>query len=307
MANTLFTETLSVRVRLSALAIAGISCLTTSTTPAQAVSLTLDPQPFTGSPASAKVTLDDQLDGAGRIRVKVDVGGIADLRGLFFNVADDSLLTGLQISGLNYLNALGNTISVANKNIQYSFSAGNVTSVGSKNNTMNGDGGSHTFDAGVEIGKEGIGKGDDFRSAWFTLSLSDAFLGSAASSRAQSGLQLSDFFNQSFGVRLMSVGVNRDGSSKLAGTAPSLSPVVTPPEPPIVVVASPPAVEVSPTPIVSNPPATNVSPVAVTPSVPEQPQQPTPVPEPGTNTAIALMIMLVYRWLKRHPQAQQPS
>lgn len=305
MANTRFTEMLSVRVLLSALAIAGSSFLTTSTAPAQAVSLTLDPQPFTGSPASATITLDDQLDGAGKIRVKVDVGGIADLRGLFFNIADDSLLTGLQISGLNYLNALGNTIGVANKDIQYAFNAGNVTRVGSKNNTMKGDGGSHTFDAGVEIGKEGIGKGDDFRSAWFTLSLSDAFLGSAASSRAQTGLQLSDFFNQSFGVRLMSVGVNRDGSSKLAGTLPSLSPVVTTPAPPIVAIATPPTVEVSPSPVVSNPPSVEVAPIPVTPGIPVQPQQPTPVPEPGTNTAIALMIMLVYRWQKRHPQAQQ--
>lgn len=226
MANTLFKDRSPAGVLLSALTLTGLSFFATSA-PAQALSLTLDPQPFTGSPASARITLDDQIDGAGKIRVKVDVGGIADLRGLFFNVSDDSLLSGLQITGLNYLNALGNTISVANKDVNSAFNAGKVTSVGSNSNTMNGDGGSHVFDAGVEIGKEGIGKGDDLRSAWFTLSLEDFFLKSSANLRFKDGLNLSYFSNQDFGVRLMSVGENRAGSSKLAGTSSSLPPVVT--------------------------------------------------------------------------------
>ncbi|HEY9643057.1 MAG TPA: hypothetical protein V6C57_21385, partial [Coleofasciculaceae cyanobacterium] len=221
--------------------IASLTAFSAMLAPAQAASFSMDLQPFTGSPASAKITLDDQAAGTGKIRFRADVGTgvIADLRGLFFNVSDDSLLSGLQIGGLQYLDATNKTISVADKNIAYSFSANSVTSVCSKSNTMQGDGNSHVFDAGVEIGKEGIGQGDDFRSAWFDLSLSDNFLKSQAGSKFQNGLQLSYFANQDFGVRLMSVGADRSGSSKLAGTSPSLTPVVVTPPAPTPVVTPP--------------------------------------------------------------------
>jgi hypothetical protein len=271
MRKALFKSASALQTSLCLLTIGGITFASASISPAQAASLSLDLNPFTGSPASTKVTLDDQLDGAGKIRFRADVSGIADLRGLFFNVSDDALLKGLQISGMNYLNANNQVVSVANQDISYSFNAGNVSSVGGQSNNMNGGSGSHVFDAGVEIGKEGIGKGDDFRSAWFTLSLSNSFLQSDAGAKYRSeGLKLSYFANQEFGARLMSVGQNREGSSKLAGTSPNIT------VPPVVVV----------------PPT-------------EQPQKPTEVPEPGSAAAFAFVAIGAYRLFKRNANVKQ--
>jgi hypothetical protein len=285
MGNSLRRYLSSAQVLSSTLAIAGLTAFSATLAPAQAASLTIDTQPFTGSPASTKITLDDQAAGAGKIRFKADVSGIADLRGLFFNVSDDSLLSGLQISGLQYLDATSKVISVADQDVSYAFKANSITSVGSKSNTLQGDGNTHLFDAGVEIGKEGIGKGDDFRSAWFNLSLSDTFLKSQAGSKFKNGLQLSYFSNQDFGVRLMSVGADRNGSSKLAGTSTTLPPVTSPP------------------PVVA-PPVITLPPVAVVPTTPNPPQKPTEVPEPGITTALAIVAIGALKWLKRQQPAQ---
>ncbi|MBW4660331.1 MAG: hypothetical protein KME15_16780 [Drouetiella hepatica Uher 2000/2452] len=295
MRNSLYKHGWAAQVLSATLTIAGLATFSAIFASAQAASLTFDTQAFTEIPASTKITLDDQSAGLGKILFKADVSGIADLRGLFFNVSDDSLLAGLQVSSLQYLDASGKTISVADQNIAYSFGASSITSVGSKSNTMRGDGNSHVFDAGVEIGKEGIGKGDDFRSAWFTLSLSDSFLKTEAGAKFQDGLQLSYFSNQDFGVRLMSVGADRRDSSKLAGTSPILSPtnptpIVTPPAP-------------DPAPVVVAPPVLNLPPVAIVPPTPESPE-PTRVPEPGTATALAIVAIGCFKLLKRQQSAQ---
>ncbi|HEY9629556.1 MAG TPA: PEP-CTERM sorting domain-containing protein [Coleofasciculaceae cyanobacterium] len=306
MRNALRRYILSAQVLSATLAIAGFTAYSATLAPAQAASLTIDTQPFTGSPASTKITLDDQ-NGSGKVLFKADVAGIADLRGLFFNVGDDSLLAGLQISGLQYLNAAGKTISVADRNIKYSFDAGSVGSVGGKSNNMKGDGGSHVFDAGVEIGQEGIGQGDDFRSAWFTLSLSDSFLASSAGAKFQKGLDLSYFSNQDFGVRLMSVGADREGSSKLAGTSPTLPPIsstpVTPPPVTPPPVTPPPS---NPNPV-EPPPVITLPPVAVVPTVPESPQEPREIPEPGTAAALAIGAVAAFKLLKRQQAVQNQA
>ncbi|MBI4780041.1 MAG: hypothetical protein HY785_01825 [Oscillatoriophycideae cyanobacterium NC_groundwater_1537_Pr4_S-0.65um_50_18] len=296
MRNALRRYILSAQVLSATLAIAGFTAYSAILAPAQAASLTIDTQPFTGSPASTKITLDDQ-GGSGKVLFKADVAGIADLRGLFFNVSDDSLLAGLQISGLQYLDAAGKTISVADQKISYSFGAGSVVSVGGNSNTMQGGGGSHVFDAGVEIGKEGIGKGDDFRSAWFTLSLSDSFLASSAGAKFQKGLDLSYFSNQDFGVRLMSVGADREGSSKLAGTSPTLPPISSTPVTPPPVTPPP----VTPPPV--TPPVITLPPVVVVPTVPESPQEPREVPEPGAAAALAIGAGVAFKLLKRQQTA----
>jgi hypothetical protein len=177
--------------------------------PANAAALSFTIDEFTGSDARVKFTLDDEAAGAGKIQFKVDYiptgsNTIADLRGVFFNIANDSLLSGLKVIGANI------TASKFGP-------AGTIDQVGSNSNNVNG--GNYKFDAGLEIGRQGIGGGDDFQSTTFTLY------------HTSQALSLAQFSGQNFGARLMSVGSgnNRNGSSKLAGQAPYYTP---PPPPP---------------------------------------------------------------------------
>ncbi|MBD2725061.1 PEP-CTERM sorting domain-containing protein [Nostoc sp. FACHB-892] len=182
--------------------------------PANAASMSFTINDFTGADTRVKFTLDDAIAGSGKVQFKVDYlstgsNTIADIRGIFFNILDDSLLSGLKVVG---------TDVTASK-----FGpAGTVDSVGSSNNNLNGNGKQiNFFDAGVEIGQEGIGGGKgDIQSTIFTLFHTD-------SSKA---LTLAQFSQQNFGVRLMSVGsgTKREESSKLKGQAP----YYTPPKPP---------------------------------------------------------------------------
>lgn len=178
--------------------------------PANAASLSFTINEFTGSDARVKFTLDDQAAGTGNIQFTVDYvptgnNTIADLRGVFFNIADDSLLSGLQVTGGNI------TASQFGP-------AGTINQVGSRSNTLSG-GSNLKFDIGLEIGRQGISQGDDFQSTTFTLS------------HASQALSLALFSEQNFGARLMSVGSgnSRNGSSKLAGQAPYYTP--PPPSP----------------------------------------------------------------------------
>ncbi|WP_193198638.1 hypothetical protein [Nostoc sp. MG11] len=179
--------------------------------PANAASINFTINEFTGYDTQVKFTLDDEIAGAGKVRFKVDflstgTNTIADIRGVFFNILNDSLLSGLQVVG---------TDITASK-----FGpAGTINSVGSGSNNLNGGGGS--FDAAVEIGQEGIGKGKgDIQSTTFTLS------------HSSQALTLAQFSEQNFGVRLMSVGSgsSREGSSKLKGQAPYYTPPPPPPK-----------------------------------------------------------------------------
>ncbi|MEW5858456.1 MAG: hypothetical protein AB1861_13915, partial [Cyanobacteriota bacterium] len=187
---------------------AGVAIASSAFSPAHAASMTFSAYDFTNRDVDAKVnfTLDDTAAGVGKIQFKVDVDNsvsFGDIRGIFFNILDDTLLSGLKISGADVTaTAFG--------------PAGTLNSVGSSSNTLEGGGktASHYFDAGVEIGQEGIGgnKGD-IQSTIFTLSHSSVTL------------TLAQFYDQKFGVRLMSVGdtndeKSRQESSKLIGTAP---------------------------------------------------------------------------------------
>ncbi len=167
-------------------------------TSAHAASLSFDVFDFTGNAAQAKVTLT-QIDQSVKFEINVVPSPtIGDLRGIFFNIADDSLLNGLSVTGNN----LGNV----------QFDAGNVINLGG-GATLSGYA-NGKFDAGVEIGNPGIGEGDDFQSAAFTLS------------HTSTVLTLNQFADQFFGVRITSVGElggARVGSSKLAGVVPTLS------------------------------------------------------------------------------------
>lgn len=101
---------------------------------------------FTGDTASGKLILEETAAG---INVTVqDVTPMADIRGVFFNLADDSLLSGLQISGSNVTNsAFGLSGSISQD--------ATVTP--------------RSFEGNVEIGTSGIGA-DDINTTSFTLS-----------------------------------------------------------------------------------------------------------------------------------------
>jgi hypothetical protein len=296
----------------SAAAVASLAIMS-SFSSAEAASFSFNTSNFTGSDIKVNITLDDKAAGDGKIQFTVkmaaDSPSIGDLRGIFFNISDNSLLSGLQYSA-----ASGAKLDV--KQSAYS-TTGSLSSVGNAN--LNGDGGNHSFEFALEIGENGLKGGkDDIQSTTFVLS------------HATRKLDLSMFSQQDFGVRVTSVGTgnNREGSSKLVGTSPlpplSVTPTPVPPAPapapsPVVTTPTPapapaPAPAPSPTPVlppvniepIQNPtvitPPPNADPV---PTPPSHPNQPTEIPEPGTIAALVLTGAGATRWLKRRNQAHQ--
>ena len=147
---------------------------------------------FTGNDIAANITLTE-VNGAIQVSVSVADGYIGDLRGLFFHIGNESLISSLSIAGSNVTNT----------------KFGPANSVDSVDGAVISPG---KFDFGVEIGTEGIGK-DDIRSTTFTISSS------------AKTLTLADFINANpngfdVGVRITSVGSDRQGSSKLGGEIP---------------------------------------------------------------------------------------
>lgn len=139
--------------------------------------------------------ISENANGTVTFSVRVEGSYVGDLRGLFFDVADESLIRSL-------------TIANASPSLTR-FIQGNDTVVNLGNgSTMSGLAGSDGgFDAGLEIGTSGIGK-DDIQQFRFTLGASRA-------------LTLNDFANIDIGARLTSVGeigTSRSLSSKLLET-----------------------------------------------------------------------------------------
>lgn len=271
-------RSLPIKILCSATAITSITVISSALSAAHAASLSFSLNPFTGSNAKVDITLDDKAAGDGKVQFKVNVDrsvSLADIRGIFFNVADN-----VSLSGLKYV---GSDITAFS-------AAGNVTSVGGNSNNLNGGGNSRSFDVGLEIGSEGLKGGkDDFQSTVFTLSHSSM------------ALNLSHFANQSFGVRLMSVGTanNREGSSKLDGSSPVLPPVAVPTPTPTPPPVQPPVTV--PPPVVIAPPPTP-GPVPTTPS---QPNKPTEIPEPSSVLALGFVAAGGLRLLKRRQEVQE--
>lgn len=136
------------------------------------------------------VTITEMENGSLSFAVTQVGGIIGDLRGLFFDVSDESILGSLIV------NALSSDIRIGDDSIKDLGDGANM------NGLLGSDKG---YDVGIEIGTSGIGK-DDVRSYSFTLS---------SSAR---DLSLSDFSHVDFGARLTSVGViggTRADSSKL--------------------------------------------------------------------------------------------
>jgi hypothetical protein len=163
----------------------------------QATTIEVSPSPFTGDPIGVSVLFDDESD-PGNLVLTLSVdeeGNTGDLRGFFAQVSDESLLSGLSVSGADVTSS---TIA---------FDA--VIRVGGGNN-LKGGGTPCLCDLGIEFGSPGIGH-DDIQSTTFTIS------------HVTASLDVSLFSGQKFGVRVTSVGSadsGRGGSSKLIGVVP---------------------------------------------------------------------------------------
>ena len=143
-----------------------------------------------------------EVDGTLQFTVEVldDTGQIGDLNALFFDLLDDSLTSGLTVTGADVTGV--------------ALNADGVTKVDNYTN-MNGEVIKELgrFDGGVQFGTAGIGT-DDIRTTTFTLS------------HDSQPLTLADVSLQDFGVRLTSVGTedgSRTDSLKLGGTAPEFN------------------------------------------------------------------------------------
>lgn len=153
---------------------------------------------LTDTQVTVSITVNEQADGTLLFQLDVldDGGSIGDLNGLFFDIADESLLDGLQISGAD---VTGTAVK-----------ADGVTKVDGYNN-VNGDVANALgkFDVGIQFGTSGMAT-DDIQSTSFSLS------------SASGPLTLDAFLSQDFAVRLTSVGEidgSRTDSVKIGGTA----------------------------------------------------------------------------------------
>jgi len=296
-------------------AMAGLSLATLAVAPAQAASFSLNLKQVTGDPAEVKITVDDEQAGAGKLFVRVDVaeGYIGDIRGIFFNLTDTTLLNGLSITG---------------QDITHSVLGGTKNTGGGNN--MNGAS-SDPFNIAIEIGNAGIGSsGGNAKNAGKGNTKGKSSTGSTTGSTVAADirstsfvlshqstpLSLSLFDKQSIGVRLMSVGANREGSSKLVGTV-TLPALPSPPQeqPPLPMPEGPslpdPVAEVPNPPVVDLPPS---NPETSTPPTPpmeniylpvhgefpeDRTEAPVEVPEPGTALALTLGGIAALKGLKR--------
>ena len=148
-----------------------------------------DASTSSGGPA-VWVSITENADGTLSFNVWQEGGIIGDLRGVFFDMADESILKSLVIT------AASTDIRIGDDSIK---------DLGDGANMLGLLGSDKGYDVGIEIGTSGIGK-DDIQSYTFTLD-----------STARD-LKLSDFANVDFAARLTSVGVvggTRADSSKI--------------------------------------------------------------------------------------------
>ena len=176
---------------------------------ASAASVTVDTFTSIGSePFKAKVTIEDVVDGDVKFTVEVVVNdiltdNIADLRGLFIDIDDELLLSGLAVTGTDVTD--------------FDFDADIVDNLGG--GAVIAPAG--PYDIGVEIGTSGMSD-DDIQMTMFVIS------------HSTEDLSISNFVNQAIGLRGMSTGLeggSRSGSSKIISTVPDEPTLVVVPVP----------------------------------------------------------------------------
>ncbi len=149
-----------------------------------------------------------QIDGAIQFDFRVDTSvNMADLRGLFLNVNDESLLSGLSATAASNPFAdldAANFYSIGSDDFRidsggttdFGFGGGNLLQGGGRNAPQ--------YTMGFDIGQQGIAN-YDIQGTSFLLQ------------HDSQDLSLDLFSESLLGVRLMSVGDDREGSSKLRG------------------------------------------------------------------------------------------
>ncbi len=175
---------------------------------ANAASLSFSPTLSTGDPIGIGITLDDGIT-AGKVRATVEVtSGLGDLSGVYFDLLNNSLLGDLTFEEVSFEGASGSPSDFISKIEQ----DGNVGGLGNGVN-MNGGSGQSVFEVGLRVGASGGrnsgGTPDDYQKIVFDIG------------HTTNSLYLSDFSAENWGVRVKSVGDNRNGSSKLVGTVPN--------------------------------------------------------------------------------------
>jgi len=152
-----------------------------------------------GTPATATITVDQAGDDL-QFSIQVTSPAFADILAVWFNVADDGLIPGLNATDVN-----GKVTDTNDGGLHPSASIGNPM-----------------LEFGVQIGNPGSPPGDDFYSYVFRLS------------HVSLALDLGTFFetgDNMIGLRLQSVGDSansREGSSKLRGHYPNDPPTKVP-------------------------------------------------------------------------------
>lgn len=176
----------------SSLLVATTVLLLASTAGAATVSTLLTP--FTGSEIEVELVLSDDA-GDGTISGSLEVvSGVGDLRGLFLDLVDDSLLPGLLVTGEDVTDfAVGDTINLR------------------QGVNLNGGGTPCPCDLAIVFGSPGIGANDIGFTEFSIAHESEA-------------LTLALFAEQFAGVRVTSVGDDFDGprndSAKLIAVVP---------------------------------------------------------------------------------------
>lgn len=155
-----------------------------------------------GGNPQVRITVTENAGGTVTISVE-QIGGagayLGDLRGLFFDLGDESLIGSLSTAA----NPLVTELQQKDDGVKDLGNGANM------NGLLGGDSG---YDVGVEFGTSGVGTGgDDIRNISFTLDSSVR------------DLTLADFANVTFGVRITAVGqdVNGDGTIDTARTGSS--------------------------------------------------------------------------------------
>jgi len=176
--------------------------------------------PYTGTTSQVSVTFRDGADAFSPGTVEVTIAVVAnpnigDIRGMFLNVSNNSLLSGLSITGTHVTQTV--------------FNAGAVNNLSGGLN-INPEG---PFDIGVEIGTPGIGF-DDIQLTTFVIDHNTMSLSNADFTTETDPITGGGPNQLLFAVRLTSVGLlggNRDGSSKLGNGTPVVVPDPDPPGP----------------------------------------------------------------------------
>ncbi|NMG60783.1 PEP-CTERM sorting domain-containing protein [Geitlerinema sp. P-1104] len=218
-----------------------------------------------------------EIDGAIQFDFKVDTEvNMADLRGLFLNINNESLLSGLSataasnpfadIDAANFYSIGPNDFKIDSRGTtNFGFGGGNNLNGGGRNAPQ--------YTMGFDIGQQGIAN-YDIQGTSFLLQ------------HDTQALSLDLFTESMFGVRLMSVGENREGSSKLRGETPSE------------IVALEPDAQPTPEPLPTPTPVPTVVPTPL--PTPAPTPESREVPEPVGILALVGLATTVTRLRRRH-------